>query len=62
MGTQLHWVQLHVSALYVGHRQVVLLTCRAIIQYVRCILGVWWGVGERDLVTIVGGMTLDIYE
>ena len=41
VGIQLHWVQLHVSALYTGHRQVVLELVKEL--YIMC--GVFWGCG-----------------
>jgi len=43
-------IQLHVSVLYIGHRQ-------AAMQYV---CGVLWG-GTRSRLTLVGGMVLDHY-
>ena len=50
-------MQLHVSALYVGHLQVVILTYRAGIQDVwGVLLGYWvFGGGERDLVVSIVG-------
>ena len=38
-------IQLHVSALYVGHLQVVILTYRAAIQDVWGVLLGYWGLG-----------------
>ena len=69
MCIRLHWVELHVSALYVGHLPAVIytddlgnLTYRAAIQDVLGVLSVCmmsavrWG--ERDLVvSVVGIMT-----
>ena len=52
-------IQLHVSALYVGHFQVVINLQSSYTKCVGCgfrVLGVGWG--ERDLVvSIVGTMT-----
>jgi hypothetical protein len=48
-------IQLHVSVLYIGHRQVVLQTYQAAIRYVR---GVPWGGGNRILSYSSGWQTM----
>ena len=60
MGIRLHCVPLHVSALYVGHLQVVIKLAEQLHKMCGVFFLGYWGGGsrERDLVvSIVGSIT-----
>ena len=59
---QLHWVQLHVSALCIGHHKIVLRFIEQLYNK-QGILGEWGVVGKRDLVFVtVSGITLSFIQ